>query len=616
MCGIAFLFNTSLSSDEARARMEESLACQHHRGPDDQGIIQDQNVILGHRRLSIIDLAASRQPMLDQTGRYSLTYNGEIYNYRELRARLARYWQFTTNGDTEVLLAGLIQESSDFLKEIEGMWAFALWDAQEKRLLLARDRMGKKPLYYQCMQEQFLCASELPALRKLSTRSWQEDIDSTADYLRYGYYLPGFTAYENVHEVLPGHYLSWSPGKTMSQRPFWSITVDRFSGTRKQAAVELRSSLVRAVKRRLVADVEVGAFLSGGVDSSLVVSILAKKLKIVPKTFTIGFAERSYDEREYARLIADDCRTEHYVQVLDGWKREQLTSLVLDHIGQPFADSSLLPTHLVSAVAAEQVKVALSGDGGDELFSGYQRYQARSILRWYTRLPRPLRKGMGSMIRALPEPMAHHSRSLLKKAHLFQDIVDRLDAETPYTAPLLYSNAFFACLAPDLTRRGHQPPGLPEQTEHDDITRMMLADALIYLPQDILVKVDRASMACSLETRAPFLDSDVVQQAFSMPRVWHRARFSGKRMLKASFADLLPEQIWQRRKQGFGVPIHAWFRGELADELDKLVSSVDSPITSATVKTMIDQHQTGQRDQGYRLWNMYIYLLWRKQELG
>ncbi|MCI5209100.1 MAG: asparagine synthase (glutamine-hydrolyzing) [Candidatus Electrothrix sp. ATG2] len=613
MCGIAFMYSEDVVSEEQRAKMSRALGAMQHRGPDDEGVWQGKAVSIGHRRLSIIDQAGSRQPMQSPDGRFILSYNGEIYNYQELRPPLEGVWQFQTKGDTEVLLAGLITQGTSFVDTMEGMWAFALWDTQEKKLLLCRDRMGKKPLYYQTTGSSLLCASELPALRQLTGAAWEEDLDSTADFFRHGYYLPGTTAYHGVHEVLPGHLLHWSPGSSCQHEPYWSLQLRSFTGNRQDAAAQLRSTFIRAVERRMVADVEVGAFLSGGVDSSLVVSIMAAELGVHPKTFTIGFHERSYDEREFAEQVAVRQNTDHYVKVLDSWDREHLTSLILKNIGQPFSDSSLLPTAMVSQLAASKVKVALSGDGGDELFSGYQRYQARSILRWYTRLPKPLRSGVEKIIRAIPEPMAHHSRSLIKKAHLFQDILNRIEEETPYFAPVLYARDDYDALFPELQERGHRPPNIPEECDLDDIQRMMFADALIYLPQDILVKVDRASMANSLESRAPFLDRDVVELAFSFPRSWHRSGFAGKKMLQQSFSDILPATIWNRRKQGFGVPIHDWFRKELGKELEQLLEEDQAPLNASRVLGLLEQHRQGHRDHGYRLWCLYVYLLWRNK---
>lgn len=591
--------------------MSVSLLHLHHRGPDERNIWCENGTVIGHCRLSIIDLSGSHQPMADPTNRYILSYNGEIYNYQTVRESLKDKWNFVTNGDTEVLLAGLLLEGAGFLTRLEGMWAFLLWDKLEQKALIARDRMGKKPLYYQYQNNSFSCASELPALSCLKEKGWQEDLDSTADYLRHGYYLPGTTAYQNVREVLPGHSLKWSPGKEIKQQPYWSLPVDNYKGTRRQAASELKETMIDAVRKRMVADVEVGAFLSGGVDSSLIVSILTNELNIKPKTFTIGFQEKSYDERKYAAQVAAYCGTDHYEDVLISWDRQKLTDLILNNIGQPFADSSLLPTSLVSEVASRHVKVSLSGDGGDELFSGYQRYQARNILRWYTRLPKPLRSIAAKMIRSMPEPMSHHSRSILKKAHLFQDIVDRIAWEMPYTAPVLYTENIYNGLVPELKSRGHSPPSLPEECNLDDIHKMMVSDAYIYLPQDILVKVDRASMAYSLEARAPFLDSKVVELAFSFPRKWHLSGMKGKKMLHESFQTYLPAWVWKRRKQGFAVPVYRWFMQDLGKELRQLVDEVPTTLNSRAVLHLLELHQSSRRDMGHHLWTIYLYYLWK-----
>ena len=612
MCGIGFLFDQVSSRQECEIRMQACLAAQQHRGPDDGRIEVIGNAVLGHRRLSIIDLAASKQPMSDPSGRYCLSFNGEIYNYIDVRKYIEDRWVFNTQGDTEVLLAGLVLDGIGFLDGLEGMWAFALWDAFEQRLLLGRDRMGKKPVFFHLLKGGGIaCASELPALRTLSTEAWHEDEHSTADFLRYGYSLPGYTAWREVGEVRPGHVATWEPAGEVRQQPWWVLQPRCFDGGKEKAGELLSDALISSVEKRMVADVEVGAFLSGGVDSSLVCAIIRQDLKRSLKTFTIGFEDANFDERQYARLAAEALNTDHYEEVLGGWDESELERLLLSHVGQPFADASLLPTSLVSSVAAKYVKVALSGDGGDELFCGYERYQARNILRWYTRLPNGMRYLAEKAVRMLPEPMAHHSRSLLKKAHLFMDVVDRQKAETPYFAPTMFSPQQYAELVPDLADMGHQPPGIPEQTEPDDIARMMLADALIYLPQDILVKVDRASMAHALETRAPFLDRKVIELAFSMPRQWHRHQGSGKQMLYKVFSNKLPNTLWKRRKQGFGVPIHQWFRNGLEDKLRSLSASVVSSVDVAAVDALIRAHNFGGRDYGYRLWTVYIYLLWK-----
>ena len=613
MCGLTFVYESGSDDASLRARSTSALERLHHRGPDGNGLFSGPGWAVGHRRLSIIDIGGSPQPMWDPAHRYCLTYNGEVYNYRELRSDLEGKWDFSTQGDTEVVLAGLVLYGPDFFTRMQGMWALALWDSEAELLLLARDRMGKKPLFYSASDNGISCASEIPALKILAKAHWQEDLDSTADYFRYGYYLPGFTAWREVREVLPGHFARWSPGKVQpEQYQYWQLQLKTFSGSRKDAAEALRHGMVEAVRRRMVADVEVGAFLSGGVDSSLVCAIVRKSLGLPLKSFTIGFSDSSYDEREYASRAAEDFGTTHFAEELSEFSADDLERLQDSHLGMPFHDSSILPTALVSRVAASHVKVALSGDGGDELFSGYQRYQARAILRWYTKLPRHLRKIGEKLLRSLPEPDQHHSRSILKKAHLFCDVADRLEEETPYIAPIMLQRPLRHELAPDIVDRGHAPTDLLESVQPDDLLQMMYADALVYLPQDILTKIDRASMAASLEARAPFLDRSVVELAFSFPREWHRSGLRGKRMLQMAFSDLLPRWTWERRKQGFGVPIQRWFRQDLGDALERLAREPDlGPLNGPSIIKLLDQHRAGRRDLGNRLWLLYSYLKWR-----
>jgi len=593
--------------------MEFGMDALRHRGPDGEGVTVVGDAVLGHRRLSIIDLAGSPQPMTCPAGRYHLTFNGEIYNYRNLRDQLADRWAFRSDGDTEVLLAGMVLHGADFLKRAEGMWAFCLWDAAERTLMAGRDRMGKKPLFYTGSSEMFAAASEMSALYRIAPEAdWSEDIDSTADYFRYGFTLPGWTFYRGIQEVPPGHILEWRSGAAeASLTRWWQLGLGGWQGTRSAASAEVAGRFVDAVEDRLVADVEVGAFLSGGVDSSLVCAEAQRGHHGRLKSFTIAFSDQRYDESGFAAQAAEALGTDHYQHEFPGWNVEALTTLVLGHVGQPFADPSLLPTALVSRVAAEHVKVALSGDGGDELFCGYERYHARTLLRWYMALPVAARRGVGRMIRSLPEPMAHHSRSLLKKAHLFQDVIDRHAAETPYVANHFFPPEHARSLFPQLQHRGHTPPVFEPSARADDLLELMHADALVYLPQDILVKVDRASMAHSLEVRCPFLDSRLVELAFSVPPTWHRRGMRGKQLLRAGLGSSIPEAIWQRRKQGFGVPIHDWFRSELGAQLSDLLRRCAAPLEPTGFDAYLKDHQSGKRDHGFRLWNAYNYLLWK-----
>lgn len=612
MCGIAFIYDPDLLKPELTHRMQRCLDHLKHRGPDESNLYGQANWVAGHRRLSIIDIAASHQPMRDPSGNYSIVFNGEIYNYKELRRELHNTWEFTTNGDTEVALAGLCLQGEQFLSKMLGMWAIAFWDNSNKKLLLTRDRIGKKPLYYFANNRSIACCSELPALQLLIKHPIKEDLNSTADYFRYGFYLPGHTAYEEIKEVLPGHYLLYKPGEKQTQISYWKLKRRNFSGTRQDAIKAVRSTFITAVQRRMTADVEIGAFLSGGIDSSVIVAAMAKELELKPKTFTIGFDNPSYDERKYAHLIAAMYNTEHHERAMSEFKVEHLTKHILEHHGQPFGDASLLPTAMLSKLAAQHVKVVLSGDGGDEIFSGYQRYQSKLLLSTYLNSPHIIRKLIEVTLDRMKDPSVHHSRSLIKKAKLFIDSVKRESNSPRYIAPLLQSNDDLSTFSNELAILGHTPP-IQDVCNSDAIMEMMYADVMTYLPQDILAKVDRASMAFSLETRAPFLDIDLIELCFSFPRTWHRRGISGKRILKESFYNYIPNKIWHRRKQGFAVPLSNWFKTMLGQQLrELLLSSHYLPLNKTYIENLIQIHQSGRKDYSMLLWAIYVYLLWRE----
>lgn len=599
--------------------MSAALQRMLHRGPDAQEKWHKEGANIGHVRLSIVDLSGSRQPMHSPDGRYTLTFNGEVYNYQELRESLIDRWEFKTRGDTEVLLAGLILEGERFVSRMQGMWAFLLWDNREQRSLMSRDRTGKKPLFYTMNDSVFACASELPALNAIWGEGWQEDLDTVADYFRYGYPLPGYTFYQNVFELKPASIARWSPSKGISVSAYWQPQIKPFKGSYALAQESLREAMETSIRRRLVSDVEVGSFLSGGIDSSIV-SALASKMhgNDLLKTFTIGFNETAYDERPFARKVADHIGVDHHEAVLSDWKPDDLKRLLLDHVGQPFQDSSILPTAEVSKLASEHVKVALSGDGSDELFCGYQRYKARAILNTYRWVPASVRKLIRGRVSSLPEPDAHHSRSMLKKLHLFMDVMDRREAEEPYIAPVFFSLSAFAKIFPQLVSNGHKfdAPWVSD-IKLPDIKEMMLADSFVYLPQDIHTKVDRASMSHSLETRAPFMDTQVVELALSLPLQWGLSWRKNKKILYDTYGSLLPHDIWTRRKQGFAVPIAKWFREDLGDELESLIKDFkgELPFNKREVLELLDRHRKQVKDFGYRLWLVYVYLVWRSESV-
>jgi asparagine synthase (glutamine-hydrolysing) len=326
------------------------------------------------------------------------------------------------------------------------------------------------------------------------------------------------------------------------------------------------------------------------------------------KTYTIGFSEASFDESQYAAAMAQEIGSDHHCETFNLWDERQLESLLRNHVGQPYADASLLPTSMVCERAARDVKVVLSGDGADELFGGYQRYQAQIIFRWYTRLPKALRAFAEDAIKRLPVPMVHHSRSLLKKAQLFVDAAERHGTDPRYIAPSLFSSPLYQSLVPELNSKGHRIHDIQEETSLNDLQRMLYSDCLIYLPQDILTKVDRASMAHSLEVRSPFLDSKIVEMAFSREANAHLGIGKGKQWLRSAFKDQLPGWVWRRRKQGFGVPLNKWFCGDLGDRLLGFLDSQNTPLDNKRVQLMLRDHRLGKADFSMGLWAIYVYL--------
>lgn len=610
MCGLIFLYGGEAAERLQRSRTALDMLAR--RGPDASDIHVAGEATFGHRRLAIVDLVGNRQPLLSPDGRFVLVFNGEIYNYRERREALRADWTFRSASDTEVLLATLLLKGSSGLTELDGMWAFALWDTQTRELILGRDRLGKKPLYIAGGGDRFAAASELPALRVLDGSRWSEDENSTADYLRYGYTLPGTTFFSDIAEVLPGHVVTWRPGEAREQRPWWTPPMPgTFAGRRGEISDALRAAFRQSVRNRLVADVEVGAFLSGGIDSSLVVAQATELLDRPLRTFSAGFAQESFDESRFARMVAAHCHTEHHVTRVERFDEQLLEDLLEQRMGQPFADPSLLPMAMIAEDAARHVKVALSGDGADELFGGYQRYQAQVLMSLYSRMPAALRRPFESLLQRLPESDVHHSRSLLKKAQMFAVLAKR-DA-APYVAPEFFGVDDVQRLAPHLHGKGHVTPRLAGAGTLKDLGRMMHMDVLVYLPQDILVKVDRATMHYSVEARAPFLGKDVVELAMSLPATWHRGRIAGKQLLREAFAGRLPQEIWRRRKQGFGVPVAAWFKGELGERMLECLAIDPGPLDPVAVRVLLDHHRSGRRDHGLSLWLLYSYLRWRSR---
>jgi asparagine synthase (glutamine-hydrolysing) len=541
MCGISAIVGPS-PSGEPLAKMVSLLG---HRGPDATGSSTLSGCALGHTRLSIIDLTSGAQPMSD--GRYAITFNGEIYNYRELREQLAGH-EFRTSSDTEVLLRGFHEWGTGLLDRVRGMFAFAIWDAQEEKLFAARDLFGEKPLYYaQPSSDTLLIASELKAILVNATI----DLTSLDAYLALGYVPPDRTIYREIATLPPGHYLTWQRG-VATVKPYWRPRLEARRISLQDAAEELRRLLKQSVQRQMVADVPVGAFLSGGLDSSTIVALMQEHSRIPVKTFSVGFGS-SINELPFAREVAQRYRTEHHEVDLGEPDVPELIQRMARVYDEPFGDSSNIPTYLVSEYARRSVKVVLSGDGGDEMFGGYWWYapllRAESVsmplLQWTAlRIANRLHRRASIAARSYEASLAARSSDPWMRGVIAQTVIAPADRRA-----LWGSRNVDAFVPGDYYRPGDGTTGL-DRAFHFDLTS--------YLPGDILLKIDRAAMAHGLETRAPFLDRDVVEFALSLPSNLKVSRDQTKIVLKEAFRRDWPESLWNRPKQGFGAPIADW----------------------------------------------------------
>lgn len=647
MCGITGGAWTAAGKPLTDVELSRMVAAITHRGPDDAGChaelaraeAEGGGVALGFRRLSIIDLGGGHQPMSDGTGRVHVVFNGEIYNYRELREELrARGHTFRTASDTEVLLEAYKAYGTDCLRHFRGMFAFALWDGT--RLFLARDRLGQKPLVYREEPGRLLFASELKSLLQVTEAPREIDPSAIDDFLTYQYVPHPKNIFRGYAKLPPGHAAVYEGGRLRVFR-YWSPPFDRVGGSGEGLTIdpvaaerwsleewrrELRRRMTEAVRLRLRSDVPLGAFLSGGIDSTIISGLMQEVLRKEggrpAMTFSIGFPVAEYDERRYARQAAEHLGTDHHELVVEPHAMEILPRLVW-HYDEPFADSSAVPTMILSEFTRRHVTVALSGDGGDELFCGYDRYRAVRLAGRIARLPRPVRAVLTSplwqrlpastrqrsfrrrlkrFLAALAEPA---ERQYLRWIGTF-DVASRAKLYTPDFAAKLGSHDGFEFLG----------SAYEACAGRDFITRTTCADVLTYLPCDILTKVDIASMSVGLEARSPFLDHHVAELASLMPIGLKQTRRGGKRILIETFRDLLPSAIQTRSKMGFGVPIAPWFRGELREFLrDVLLDrrTIERGLfRREEVERLVTEHQTNRWDHGYRLWTLLVLELWMR----
>ena len=635
MCGIAGIVGHRGERVDAGV-LAAMTAALHHRGPDDGGtqiIRHDElEVGLGHRRLSIIDLsAAGRQPMTNEDNTLWLTFNGEIYNYRELREDLIRRGhRFASATDTEVILHGYEEEGAAFLAKLNGMFAFALWDDRERKLLLVRDRYGKKPLYYHPSPRGLLFASELKALLEHPALERRVDPRGLSRYLFYEYLPAPHCIIAGVHKIPAGHVLTWQAG-SLFLRPYWRI---RFSGNgvrvpadEAEAEGELITLLKKAVERRLVGDVPLGVFLSGGIDSSAIVALMAE---LIPaeriKTFSIGFDEASFDESAWARQVAEQFGTEHHEQRLTAATLLSTLPEVWDLLDEPFADASVLPTYLLAKFTRRHVTVALGGDGGDELFAGYDPFLAHRLAGLYRAVPAALRDGvLEPLFQALPVSTKNMSLDFRIKQFL------KGIPHPPAVRNQVWLGAFDrreqqSLLTPEARAElaGYDPydeleASLQGLSFRDDLERLIYLYSRDYLGEGILTKVDRASMAVSLEVRAPFLDVAFAEYVNALPSRFKLRGLTRKYLLKRSLKGRLPGDILHRKKKGFGIPLAQWLKQELKPLLQETFSRErigrEGLFDAGVIQRLMEEHFSGRRDNRKPLWTLLMFQMWRTRFL-
>jgi asparagine synthase (glutamine-hydrolysing) len=621
VCGIAGLYLTDREAavdSRLLKRMSERLT---HRGPDDEGFVVEHHVGLAVRRLRIIDLVTGDQPIANEDRTVWIVFNGEVYNYRELRAALeARGHVFRTRGDTEPVVHAYEEWGERCVEQLRGMFAFAIWDARRDRLFLARDRLGIKPLYYWFDGRQLVFGSELKALLEVPEVPREIDPEALDDYLTFEYVGGGRTIRKGVRKLLPGHTLVCEGGAVRTRR-YWDLdgAVDQ-GRTEDEHARAVAETLAESVRGHLLSDVPVGALLSGGIDSSAVVALMSRHAEGRVKSFSLGFRESSYDELPHARRVAERFGTDHVEDVVAPDAVGLATRLV-QHLDEPFADVSIFPTYLVSKLARERVTVALSGDGGDELFAGYDWYLADRGWRLYGGLPRVVRAAIERGVRATVRPTAA-KRGAANVVRRFLDggaYPEGLEHArwlaflTARERQALYTDGFRAALG------AYDPlQQVVEQLERapyrDRLARQLYVDLKTYLPDDILVKVDRMSMAVSLEARPPLLDHVFVERVAAIPSRLKLRGVTRKHIFKKAMAPILPAGVLARRKEGFSIPMKAWLRRELrplmADVLSPAAVKRAGYFQWPYVERLMTEHVAGRENHAHRLWGLMVFHLW------
>ncbi len=620
MCGICGIFEYERREPFSRQLIERMSETLLHRGPDDGGFYLGEGVGFGFRRLSIIDVQGGHQPIGNEDGSIWVMLNGEIYNYLELRQEMeSKGHKFATRSDTETIVHLYEEYGEDCIARLRGMFAIALWDSRRRRLLLARDRVGKKPLFYAKDGKRILFGSELKAL--LAGNNFSRDVDPQAlsDYFSLGYVPAPKTIYRAVRKIQPGHYLVVERG-TLREASYWDLSfaeTDNFS--EEEWCERIRHALYEATRIRLMSDVPLGAFLSGGIDSSAVVATMSQLMNRPTTTCSIGFEEREYNEADYARQVSQQFRTDHHEEIV----RPDAASIVDKlawHFDEPFADSSAIPTYYVSSVARREVTVALGGDGGDENLAGYRRYvfdQIENRLRRFA--PLALRQTVFGPLGRLYPAMAWAPQVFRAKA-TFQSLsrgplegyFNSVSIFRPHEKPRLFTSAFHGVLGGydsiEVLRQHYDRAGTTDQ-----LSRIQYVDIKTYLPDDILTKVDRMSMAVSLEVRAPLLDHHFMEMVARMPSSLKLRGRETKYIFKKALSPILPQDILYRPKQGFAVPLDRWFRNELKEMAQATIFGTDDGILDrGYLKKIWNQHQNKSFDRSAYLWAVLMFRKWQQ----
>jgi asparagine synthase (glutamine-hydrolysing) len=624
MCGIAGWINLENNRGKHHSEAVLHSMCERmkHRGPDSEGLWLDERVALGMRRLSIIDLATGEQPVYSEDRSIVVVMNGELYNFREVRKDLEKLGhKFETNTDTEILPHLYEEYGEAMLEHINGMFAFALWDKRREKLFIARDRFGEKPLYYGTFDGKLIFASELKVLLENPAVKAEINQDALRQFLSFDYVPAPASIYKGIYKLPAAHFLTVEKGEVKTQR-YWNLTWHKNGNVKplEKSAEELRELLADAVKMRLVSDVPLGILLSGGVDSSTVAAFATQFSTEKVKTFSIGFEEDSFDESKFARMVAKHLDTEHYEDKLSVGKAADLISEIGTWLDEPMSDGSLIPTFLLSRFVRKHVTVALGGDGGDEIFAGYPMYFGHKVANLYGRIPQFLRRGLiEPVVNNLPVSTSNLSFDYKAKRFVAASKYDLVTRHHSWFGSFsigeqsrLLSKDVQASTSADIYK------GAKELLEicdaRDEIEQMQFLDINFYMAEDILTKVDRASMAVSLEVRAPFLDPRVAQFAASLPLEYKLKGNKGKYILKKAVEPLLPKEILQRPKKGFGIPIAEWLKGRLNPLMNDLLAPEriknQGLFDVAFVQKLINEHETGAASHHKQLWTLLVFQLW------